>query len=1028
MPQLGCGRFNNNGVHVISKISRAFASVSFLALITVPSLAQAQATSQSDAANVDASNESAVGTSQQIVVTGSISRNAATATASPIVSLSADDLSKRGLTTVSDALLATAANNAGSLASSWSAQGGFATGASAASLRGLNDAYTLTVFDGLRTAVYPLADDGYRNFVDLNTIPDSIVDRIDVLQDGASSTYGADAVAGVINVRIKHEITGFHGGASAGISERGDSGERRADATFGFGKLKEDGYNFYVNSEYQINDPLFLRDRGFPYGTADQSSICTNGGALCRTNNVANGIQSTGAYNGFNDTIVGFARPYDAIGGNEFGQLQLLSPASGCRGLTARTLTPGNVAGLDPATAASLPATVCQQDYTNQYTQYSPKIERVGGNARFTKTLGNSEAYVMLNFLQTRTAQSSTPENFAGQTANGDTVETLSPLILPIFVCPKGVGNVDPTMTGCNAGNGTLNPNNPFAAAGQYASLHQANDQPTATETIARSFRVSGGIAGTIGEKLGYTLDATTSWLTLYDRQLNYINAQNLLNLVATGGFNFVNPASNSQATRDYLTPSSTTRSISKLTQVQATLDRDLFALGGGQLNVAVGAAYRFEGLNNPSANPANPANPFDRYYQINAVGAVGARRIYSGFYEITAPVLSVLKLKADGRYDNYSSGQKNFSPKFEAEFKPVDFLKIRGTYSRGFRVASFNQAYGLPTTGFVTVSSFNCTTYAAFCAAHASNPTYYTGGYSYGLTAVGNPNVGSEKSQSFTGGAVFTPTRNITFTADYWNIRIKNIIVSLTGSDISSVLSQYYGNNGTVSVPGVTGVVRGTPDPLNPTALPLINSFSSGYKNANSEKASGLDFSGAVRFPIGSSGVRFTSQANASVLLNLALNNGGNIERYDGTLGPCNITSCSGAPRLRGNWANTLDFNGRGSVTLTANYTSGYSEVATDFGGVYGDCKGSVGAAVAAYSDGTTPVICNTHATVTVDLDMRAKVQDRFTFYIDVKNLLNSKPIYDPSAAYGITQFNPAWGDSNFVGRFFRVGVRLDL
>jgi iron complex outermembrane receptor protein len=1016
------------GGYVLNQIYRAFASVSVLALIGMPSLARAQAAQPADTAQTEAATDSSGADSKQIVVTGSISRNPATSTASPIVSLSSDDLSKRGINSVTDALLATAANNAGSLASSWSAQGGFATGASAASLRGLNDAYTLTVFDGLRTAVYPLADDGYRNFVDLNTIPDSIVERVDVLQDGASSTYGADAVAGVINVRIKHEITGFHGGASAGISERGDSGERRVDATLGFGKLKENGYNFYVNAEYQINDPLFLRDRGFPYGTSDQSRICTNGGALCRTNNVANGIQSTGAYNGFNDTIVGFARPYDTIGGNEFGQLQLLSPPAGCRGLTARALTPGNVAGLDPDTAASLPSVVCQQDFTNQYTQYSPKLERVGANARFTKELGNSEAYVMVNFLQTRTAQSSSPLNFAGQTANGDVVQTLSPLILPIYVCSNGVGNVDPTMTGCNAGNGRLNPNNPFAAAGQYASLHQINDRPTATETIARSFRISGGIAGTIGDKLGYSIDATTSWLTLYDRQLNYINAQHLLNLVATGGFNFVNPDANSQAVRDYLSPPSTTRSISKLTQVQATLNRDLFALPGGAINVAVGAAYRFEGLNNPSANPANPANSFDRYYTINAVGAVGARRVYSGFYEITAPVLSVLKLKADGRYDDYSSGQRNFSPKFEAEFKPVDFLKIRGTYSRGIRIASFNQAYGLPTTGFITVSSFNCTTYASFCAAHASNPTYYTGGYSYGLTAVGNSKVSPEKSRSFTGGVVFTPTRNITFTADYWNIQIKNIIVSLTGSDISSVLSQYYGNNGVVNVPGVTSVIKGTPDPLNPTALPLINSFSSGYKNANSEKASGLDFSGAVRFPIGSSGIQFTSQANASVLLNLALNNGGNIERYDGTLGPCNITSCSGAPRVRGNWSNTLDFNGRGSMTLTANYTSGYSEVATDFGGIYGDCAGSVGAAVAAYSDGTTPVICNTHATVTVDLDMRAKVQDRFTFYIDVKNLLNSKPIYDPSAAYGITQFNPAWGDSNFVGRFFRVGVKVDL
>ncbi len=96
---------------------------------------------------------------------------------------------------------------------------------------------TLTIFDGLRMAPYPLADDGHRNFVDLNTIPAAIVDRIEVLKDGASSTYGADAIAGVVNVIMKKEVTGIHLNASAGISDRGDGAEQRIDATVGYGSL-----------------------------------------------------------------------------------------------------------------------------------------------------------------------------------------------------------------------------------------------------------------------------------------------------------------------------------------------------------------------------------------------------------------------------------------------------------------------------------------------------------------------------------------------------------------------------------------------------------------------------------------------------------------------------------------------------------------------------------------------------------------------------------------------------------------------
>jgi iron complex outermembrane receptor protein len=172
-----------------------------------------------------------------IVVTGSITKNPAAATASPVTVLTADNLSSRGIITASDALQSLPANNAGTMPTSWSSYG-FATGASAPSLRGLNDGYTLTVFDGLRSAVYPLADDGVRNFVDMNTIPDSIIESVNVLQDGASSTYGADAVAGVVDVRIKKQIVGFHANASGGISQQGDAGEARFDATYGKGRRR----------------------------------------------------------------------------------------------------------------------------------------------------------------------------------------------------------------------------------------------------------------------------------------------------------------------------------------------------------------------------------------------------------------------------------------------------------------------------------------------------------------------------------------------------------------------------------------------------------------------------------------------------------------------------------------------------------------------------------------------------------------------------------------------------------------------
>jgi iron complex outermembrane receptor protein len=199
-----------------------------------------------------------------IVVTGSLFRRTDTETASPVTTLSAETMEERGINTAAEAVQRIPSNNAGTIQQGWNTGFNFASGANAPALRGLTVQSTLSIVDGLRMAPYPLADDGQRNFVDLNTIPNAIIDRIEILRDGASSTYGSDAIAGVINVITKKEIQGLHLNGSFGISQEGDAEEWRADATWGYGDLAADGFNFYVSGEYQKQDPLFARDRGYP--------------------------------------------------------------------------------------------------------------------------------------------------------------------------------------------------------------------------------------------------------------------------------------------------------------------------------------------------------------------------------------------------------------------------------------------------------------------------------------------------------------------------------------------------------------------------------------------------------------------------------------------------------------------------------------------------------------------------------------------------------------------------------------------
>lgn len=1006
-------------------------STALSALVLAGTLFAAPAFAQDTPAPADAPATTATqdeeATSSDIVVTGSLFRRTDAETPSPVTVLSAESLQQRGINTVAEAVQRISANGMGAITQGWNTGSNFATGANAVSLRGLTVQSTLTIFDGLRMAPYPLADDGHRNFVDLNTIPNAIIERIEVLRDGASSTYGADAVAGVVNVITKKEIKGLHLNASAGISERGDAPEQRFDATWGYGDLDEQGFNFYINGEYQKNQPLWARDRGYPFNTADLSNICNAAGS-CMANGVLNGIHANGGFNGLQTVSVPVVAPIGATG-LRMAPFALLNGAAGCGSLTPVNLTAAQQGAVTPANAGigytgpSRASLQCQQDLREMYSQLQPEQERMGFSGRFTAKVGdNAEFYASANYYQVKTHTQLSPLNFNNTLPPPNPAGLAQPttIFLPVYVCPTGVGSLSGLTTGCTAANGVLNPNNPFAAAGNRAQLLYRYDRPRDIESKARSLRGAIGINGTFGDGWGYQVEATASQVQLDVIQNNFLIPGRILDVIAKGTYNFVNPSANSEAIRDYISPENRNRSTSDLWQVSATLSKALFELPGGPLQAAVGAAYRHEAINNPSANPENLTNPYDRYYSANAVGAIGSRNVKSAFFEINAPIVPQFEVNASGRYDDYSSGQSNFSPKIGAKFTPIQQLAIRGTFSKGFRIPSFNEAYGLPTTGYVTYTLNPAVpAEAAFIAAHGGN-SYATNGFPVGLTSTGNPELDPEKSTSWTVGAIFEPTRNVSFTIDYFNIKVDDII---GGADYSDVRNQYYANNGVVNIPGIT-VVPGTPDLNFPGALPHLGFIQYSFQNNDSQRVSGIDLGANVRFPFGD--VTFSSSFEASYLIKFEKTIGGTVQRYDGTLSPCDVTSCSGSPKWRGSWQNTVEVGGfTGSVT--AYYTSGYDLASIDYGGVKGDCAASIGASVAQYQDGT-PVLCEAGAQWNVDLTLSQKVSDNFTIYANVLNVLDIEPEFDPSAAYSIFQFNPAWGGPNIMGRYFRVGARVNF
>jgi iron complex outermembrane receptor protein len=199
------------------------------------------------------------GSIQRVEVTGSSIKRASAETASPIQVISREDIARSGKTTVADYLQTLTADGAGSLPTGFG--NGFAAGSTAISLRGLGATSTLVLLNGRRMAPFARADDGQKSFTDLSTVPMEAVERIEVLKDGASSTYGADAIAGVVNIILRKDFTGLVFKAEAGESRYHDAEQGKMAVTWGKGKLDEDGYNWMINAEVYGNHEVMNKDR-----------------------------------------------------------------------------------------------------------------------------------------------------------------------------------------------------------------------------------------------------------------------------------------------------------------------------------------------------------------------------------------------------------------------------------------------------------------------------------------------------------------------------------------------------------------------------------------------------------------------------------------------------------------------------------------------------------------------------------------------------------------------------------------------
>ena len=955
--------------------------------------AHAQTTSTDAKAKSDSPTE--------VVVTGSMLRKKNATSISPLTVLSSADLEKRGATTVESVIQTLSINNSGALPNSFTANGAFAGGASGASLRGLSTSSTLTLVDGMRMAYYPLADDGSRNFVDINTIPDAIIDHVDVLQDGASATYGADAIGGVINIVTKKQFKGLEIKADAGTSEKGGDDKQHMSFILGHGDLGSDGYNFYVSGEYQHDAQLMNRDRGYPYNTANVAGLCSStdwedGKAHCGTDAIANDVLN-GAFVGlstFDTTPI--VRPYDSTNTTAKGLYQNISTTTTCQaGMTAHTLTAAELAAGKVTTVAA-GTTVCQADAYQLYRTIQPADSRLSFSGHLTKVFNDTtEGYLEANFYQNKTYYTTTPANIRVSSQPGSTfVDTT--IALPVYVCPERVN--------CStAADKTLNPNNPFASQNEVARiLYATGDIPKSVGTVSKNYRLAGGLKGTFGGDWKYDAGfaAMRSDLTVTRKGFPYI--QHLLDVIADGTYNFIDPSKNSQAVRDYLSPTAIQKASSSLAMAQFNVSKDVFELPGGAATLGLGVSERYEGVNDPSANPFT-GGPNAGYLGINPFYSKGQRTVASASYELDMPVTTKLDLDLQGRYDDYSTKASHFSPKFGAKWKVSDKIMLRATYSQGFRIPSIAEVNS-SVTGYTTVNAP-----ASFITLHGGDT--YGKGYSLGTVTSGNPNLKPETATNTLLGFVFTPEKWFTFSMDYFNI-VKNHVIAKSSS--TPALNAYY--NGTAIPAGYT-VVADVPDPSYPNALPRVAYVYVPFTNQNKQEVSGLDFNFATRAPLWHDKVIWTSSVTATYMgkFNEKFADG-HTEHYAGTVGPQDPTAGSGTPRLRGNWANTFDF-GKLSISTTTYYTSGYSETSEDNGDTAGTCLGSATASIA----------CYTKSFMYTDVHANYTINKTYAMFVDISNVTGAKAPLD-STSYAAHEYNPVWAGAGVIGRYWKIGVKADF
>ncbi|TNE39746.1 MAG: TonB-dependent receptor [Sphingomonadales bacterium] len=721
---------------------------------------------------------------EQIVVTGSHIPRPEIESAMPVSITKMEEAIALGSISAYDALARDPALgiglNLGKIQSTNGSGAGISGGISAVNLRNLGTNRTLTLIDGQRR----VSSTGTSSEVDINMIPVGMIDRIEVVTGGAAAIYGADALAGAVNIVTRSKVDGLNITATKGISQRGDAAQFMTSISTG-GRFADGRGSFAIGGTYSETDPLAVADR----------QSMEEGGVIYWANPANtgpnDGIPDTILYKNFKALYVGFDPSY-YLGGKNYVIQNGVPREAVCE-------TPLLTGGL----------LIC--DGVSSDGRVPAYNEQIRGGVTSLALMGN------LDYELTDTIKYGAYFSYGRNKYSGNVYQWHEDSRSVYF---HGAGGAVAYLD---------NPYLPDAVRQQMldAGVTRINidrtygNLPYRTEKNDReSFTIGQNVGGKLTEGLHWkaffqygrvNLNADTyntpyesHWLAARDVIADPETGQAVCRDEAARAagclpLNIFGQNAPSQEALDYLMGDVHSRQVSTQRIYGANIGGNLLRLPYGDLAIALGVEHRKESL---KTTPDALARSGETSYTFGPVTidkwdvSSSVSELYG---EVRVPILAHLpyaeRLEIGGayRYSDYDTVGDTHTWKADASWSPFTGITFRGVRSRAVRVPNFSELYSSQNTsqlaGYIDPCQdsvyYLSETRAANCRALGiTTPLAYSGtGPVY--TSGGNPDLKPETSDSLTLGVVLQPDflPGFDLTVDYWNIDIKDIITSFSAT-----------------------------------------------------------------------------------------------------------------------------------------------------------------------------------------------------------------------------------------------------